>query len=94
MRANVFAKCKTLADIALVARKLKAEGEDPAEVNKLVAARRAELITDVGDFNKLEMVTIRASSIPSAKTSHIRFNFSGSTDSNVISISQDRVVTF
>lgn len=71
MKKSEFKKAKTIAEVTLIAKRLKEAGEDVNEVNNLAYLRKKELMITVNKVNNLEKVLPRASAKATHKTSHI-----------------------
>lgn len=66
-----LSRCSTVTALSLLAKRMKEQGEDPKEVNRLVSARRKELVAKVGKVNTLEKTTLSASSVPRKLVTHL-----------------------
>lgn len=68
MDANIFSKANTIIEIFQLSQKLKSEGHDVAEVNRLASIRKKELVSASRASKKLERVLPKASAIAKHKT--------------------------
>lgn len=83
MKKSEFKKAKTIPEVTLIAKRLKEEGEDINEINRLAYLRKKELMTKVNKVDNLQKVLPRASSKAVHKISHIRFSGNNMSSKNM-----------
>ena len=83
VKKSAFSKAKTIADITLIAKRLKEEGADPNEVNAMAFQKKKELLTATSKVCDLKKVITKASSVSRNKYSHIRLKATNLRESKI-----------
>lgn len=91
MDTNIFQTANNITEVYTLSRKLKEEGNDVAEVNRLATIRKKELVSKVNSVNSLNKVIPKSNTM--GKTKYTNFMLQVvNINSGLITLTRDNTV--